>query len=384
MADESVNKEAHHHPQCSNDQRPSTTALLDNDKTTKGARDVDGSEDNLSDIAVVEASRLEDGGTVVEEEVGTGELLAGLQQDTEHEAVQHARTGENLVPLGIGALLHLLDLLADLFDFDIDAGGVRVDTSKTRDGLASLFLTPVEESETGALRQEQDTATKDESPGEAETVGNAPRCRVGNAVGAEVDHVGDPDTEGDEELIHGHDHAADQGRGRLRLVHGYRNRKSTDAQTVDEAADSKLCPARAGRDLDDNSHAGEECRGRDCQPTSDHIAQLAGDQASEETPDGEKTDDGALPGGGEEALAVRAELTETLEEVVHEEEAGDLATDVAEHEAADRSDEAEEAGGEGDALLLLDSGHRGPAGRVDDIALRVDGRLPRGGNGWVS
>ena len=64
-----------------------TTKVLHDVETEEGAEDVDGTEDDLGDEGVLNTNRLEDGGTVVEEVVGTGELLQTLHDHTKEGTV---------------------------------------------------------------------------------------------------------------------------------------------------------------------------------------------------------------------------------------------------------------------------------------------------------
>lgn len=75
-----VDEEAHHHPEGATHESISSSTLLDNVETAKGATNVDGTENDLGNVAVAKTGGTEDGGTVVEEEVGTRQLLTSLTQ----------------------------------------------------------------------------------------------------------------------------------------------------------------------------------------------------------------------------------------------------------------------------------------------------------------
>lgn len=212
MANECVDEETHRDPGSSDHQCIAATALLRNVKCAKGAENVHRSENDLSNVRILQTSRLEDGSSVVEKEVGTSQLLASLQDHAENGTVCHTRTSEDLVPLDIRSRHLLLKLDADLGDLVVDFARVRSEASELGNRAASLFLTTLAVGETGALWQKQDTSTKDESPEEGETVGNPPRGRVVVLVGAEVHHVCSPDTKSDEELVACHEDSTNDGR----------------------------------------------------------------------------------------------------------------------------------------------------------------------------
>lgn len=88
VANKRVHKEAQHHHGSADDERAPATALLHDVEATKGARDIDGSENDLRHVAVVETRGLEDGGAVVEEEVGARELLTRLQNKETWSAIK--------------------------------------------------------------------------------------------------------------------------------------------------------------------------------------------------------------------------------------------------------------------------------------------------------
>ena len=151
LTDEGVDQEAADGPESTDDESSAASALLDDPKTTESAEDVDGAENDLGDVRVVKTDTLEDGCAVVEEEVGTGKLLAGLEHNTDHDATEHGRGSEHLPPLGVLAGSLLVELEADLVDLVVDRLVVSVDTTKASDGSAGLLLATLTESETGRL-----------------------------------------------------------------------------------------------------------------------------------------------------------------------------------------------------------------------------------------
>lgn len=105
------------------------------------------------------------------------------------------------MPVGVGALLVLVDLGTDLVHLDVDTLRVGVDASEAGDGLAGAILVALAESEPRALGQHEDASAEDQGPGEAEAVWDAPGGARIDVLGVEVDHLGCPDAEGEEQLV---------------------------------------------------------------------------------------------------------------------------------------------------------------------------------------
>ena len=99
VTNKGVDHKAHELP-CSTDHQGQTTTAFGGDpKTQESAASVDGSEDDLSNVRVRETGGGKNSGAVIEEKVGTGQLLASLKDDTEDSSVKHARTSEDLPPV---------------------------------------------------------------------------------------------------------------------------------------------------------------------------------------------------------------------------------------------------------------------------------------------
>jgi hypothetical protein len=320
VASERVDHEAHEHPQGTSDQSIPAAALLDDVQTTESAGHVDGTEDDLGDVAVAEADTVEDGCAVVEKEVGARELLAGLEGHAEHSAVKHLWAGEDLVPSGIGTSLLLLELDADVVDLLLDLAIVGVQTGKAGNVPASLIHTAHAVSETGRLRQEEDANTEDQGPEEGDTVGNSPRGTGGHLLGTEVDHLRGPDAEGDEELVACDEQATDNGRGGLALVHRDQHGEGANANAVDATTGGELAPLGRGRDLNDGANAAEESGDGDGESAAKRVGNLSGDQATDHAASAKKGGDCALSYCREGVGAVWLKDTEAAGIVFHQEE----------------------------------------------------------------
>lgn len=114
-------QEAHHHPGSTGHENDTSTKAVNDPETDDCAEDVDGSEDNLGDVAVADSSGSKDSGAKVKEEVGSGQLLACLENNSESCTVEHARTGEDLGPAErFSVCILLVDLFLNLCNLLID------------------------------------------------------------------------------------------------------------------------------------------------------------------------------------------------------------------------------------------------------------------------
>ena len=131
MTDKGVDEERHHHPGSTNHEDGAATEALDDPQTSNGAHDVDGAENDLSGVAVLDTGGGEDGRTEVEEKVGTSELLTSLENNTESGAEQHARASEDLGEVELGGTLALLVQLGlDVGNLLVDNGAVGRQTNE--------------------------------------------------------------------------------------------------------------------------------------------------------------------------------------------------------------------------------------------------------------
>lgn len=328
MADKGVDEERHHHPRRTDHEDGTATEALDDPQAGNGAHDVDGAENDLGGVAVLDAGGGEHGGTEVEEEVGTSELLTSLKNNTEGGAEQHTRASEDLCEMELcGAFALLVQLSLDVGNLLVDNGAAVGETDELGDGLASLFDAALGVGIARGLGEEENTGSEEQGPSESQAVGNAPCGTVGvGLVSAPVDHLSSPDTKGNEELVRRNNDTADLGGCALGLVHGDDDGHGTNAETGDETAHGELNPVVRRGDFDRGTDAGEEGGSRDGKSTTDEISKLAGDEGTEERSDTEETDDGTLTGGAEFVHSAAGEGTESLSIVVHGEEAGNLTT----------------------------------------------------------
>lgn len=143
------------------------------------------------------------GGTrtyVVEEVVGTGKLLQRLKNHTQEDTVEHTGSSEELVPLLVLRLgVELLLDLVQLFDDAVVVLGDTVELGEVATGVVDAAMTVVE---TRRLGEEEHATTEDKGEEEGQTQSDTPLSGTTlEVLGAQVDEVGEEDTEGDEELV---------------------------------------------------------------------------------------------------------------------------------------------------------------------------------------
>ena len=124
---------------------------------------------------------------IIEEVVGTSQLLQRLQNHTQGNTVQHAGSSDELMPdliLGFG-----VELLLDLLDLLEDNAVVLRNTIELRHGVTSTVDTTVTELETGALREASHATTENESKEEGKTQGNPPLRSAIEVLSSQVNTV---------------------------------------------------------------------------------------------------------------------------------------------------------------------------------------------------
>jgi len=174
-------------------------------------------------------------------------------------------------------------------------------------------------------------------------------------VGTPVDHLSAPNTEGDHELVARDDDTSDDGRSRLRLVHGDSDGESANTDTSDETTDSMLIPSVLRCDFDDGTDTGPEGGSRDGHAATDGVAKVTGNQSTNQTSNREKTSDCSLSSSAEFVSTVSVGFAKAGAVVVHEEVSRNLTTSVSEEKAAKRCCQAHKASQEGDMAIGIGS-----------------------------
>lgn len=173
-AERGEDDEPDEHPDTAKDHGDTAAELLADVETTEGGEDVDGTEDHGGDVRVGDTDGREDLGTVVEEEVGTGELLQGLQGHADEDTTQHSRGSEDLVPLGLATGNLSLVLLADLSQLVLDLRVVDRDARDESQSHGGLGFSTAAVLPAGRLTHDQHTGTHDGGGDETDAHGDSP------------------------------------------------------------------------------------------------------------------------------------------------------------------------------------------------------------------
>lgn len=185
MTNRGKDHEADEHPKRAGDERLAASVVLHDVETDEGGAKIDGVENDLRDEGV-DVDGGEDGGSVVEEVVGTSELLGHLEQASKDNTVSHARCLEHANELGDGAALDLrlgtqlaLDLLQLSEDGIVVLGGA-IDAAEGSLGLFDFAHAVVE---SRGLGESEDANAEDDGPQPTEADDDSPRGRAMLLVG---------------------------------------------------------------------------------------------------------------------------------------------------------------------------------------------------------
>lgn len=153
----------------------------------------------VSDCAV----RADDDTHIVEEVVGTGELLQCLESHAQYNSIGHSRSLEHLnppVPSALGSLLRI-QLVLDLEHLVYDYPMVFGNAVQPRHGSLCLVYASVSIVVSGAFGEQKNAESQQQTPEEGDTQWNSPRACIVHALRAEIDAVCNEDTECYKQLV---------------------------------------------------------------------------------------------------------------------------------------------------------------------------------------
>lgn len=324
--------EPHEHPQTTNDHRDTAAKLLTNVQTTEGREDIDGAQDDGGDVGVRDADSIEDLSTVVKEEVGTGELLQGLQGHADEDTAKHSWSSEDLVPLLLATGLLGLEVLADVTESSLNFGVSLGDLRHKSKSLGGLDLSTAAELPSRGLAHNQHTDGHDGRGNEADTHGNAPGGGRLDSLGAVVDAVGDEDAERDEQLICRDERTTDLARRSLGLIHGRQDRERTNTKSVNETTNDNLVPLVLRSDADDVANNVDDVPEGDAVLSAEPVCNGGRHESTDQAANAEHTDHQTLTDVAELQDAIVHLVTEAVPEVVHLGVAGNGSTFPSENE----------------------------------------------------
>ena len=127
--------------------------MLHNVETKERHAEVDSAQDHSCHIGVAQTRGFEDGCAVIEEEVGSRQLLQGLECDAQEGSVSHSGPGEDLVPWLLTASYLFVVLLFDVSHLMVDFAVVPRHAVKFSHGRPSFFKATLPEGVTGRFRE---------------------------------------------------------------------------------------------------------------------------------------------------------------------------------------------------------------------------------------
>jgi hypothetical protein len=370
---------ADQHTNSTIDEKRSATETLNGPEGDRCRADVDDSGDDTDDErGLRNTGLLEEGGTVVEDEVDTSPLLHHLHGGTDKHTAQVAAarhsTAEAVGPTAPHVVQLVLVVGHQFVQFVLDVGGVHRLATESGESFGRavelVLLDPV----TRRLREQEETNAKNQSPQELDGNGNAVGASVEAVLGSIVDAGGEQDTDGDGELVTGHDGTTESLGRNLRHVEDDDGGDESNTNTGNQTSSHQKTDGGGGDlkdDTDGEHHTSSNDRGTTTDPVCENTAKECTEEGSGRQNGG---DQGLLPGLVKVVIAVIAEgrvvgrgpsaVTELVLEEVHGQYSGDVTRVETEENTTESREDAEEVtpGGHG----RLDSGDVVRHGERDD------------------
>lgn len=236
---------ADQHAESTPNEEWTTTELLDRVEGDGCGAHVDQSEDQRDQEGVGDGTgRCEERSRVVEDEVHASPLLHHLQRSTENGLAQvgvrlEDGSGEAVSPAADpsrsrndGTLVFLVG--NDLGKLSLDILALARLATEAGKGIASLLNTAALDEVTWRVWQKHETASKDDTPDKLNADWNAVFALVGAVADSVVDTGREEQTNGDAELVSGHQSSTDLLGTDLRHVQDDDGRLESDTDTSDE------------------------------------------------------------------------------------------------------------------------------------------------------
>lgn len=244
--DDTDNELRDDHAHGTDDENTATAEALDDPEGERGAQDVDeGGHEGDEEGVVDRAEGFEENGSEVEDEVDTSQLLHHLEDYAEDSAADVGGALEDGAveavgpALEVGGLrddLHLVLVVGDdLGELVLDVVGVNWLATNGCEGLGGELELALLDEETGRLGQEEETSREDDGPQELHGDGDTVRSGIIAVLGGVDNAVGEEDTDGDAELVTGHEGTADLLGRDLGHVQNDDGGDESDTETGDQA-----------------------------------------------------------------------------------------------------------------------------------------------------
>jgi hypothetical protein len=170
------------HTDGSEEQELSSSPLLDQVQTRESRGDVDTRSDQTDGEAVSDSALLEEGSSVVEDEVDTTQLLECLKTTTGSETLAEVSLeAVDVAGLSKGHLVFVVG--GDLSQLGLDRGMVDRKASQFGESASSLLVLALLNVESRGFGENDQTSEQNECPGELDGDRNAVTSSVLDALG---------------------------------------------------------------------------------------------------------------------------------------------------------------------------------------------------------
>ena len=276
----SDNELADSHANGSEEQETAATPLLDKPETGEGGNDVDAGCDQGDDESIADTGILEEGSTVVEDKVDTGQLLKSLETATSRETL--AKIALEAVEVSSLAEGELVLVVRSNFSKLLNKSGVLdVQLAELGQRLSSLLRATLLDVPARGLGDEDAADEHDDGPGKLDGDGNAVSTSVVAVLGSIVDDGSDQETDGDSKLVATNNCATDPLGGGLGLVERDGGGDHTNSVTSEETASNEDRNV-SGDGLEDNTKTEDNVGGNETHDTTEQISSRGGGQGTEE------------------------------------------------------------------------------------------------------
>jgi hypothetical protein len=280
------------------EQETPTTEALNAVHTRERHEAVDKVSSDLDKECVLDAGLLEEGGTEVEDEVDTRELLPALDPDTgpSTQAETVVRVAE-AVPVGsLTQTALFLKVSTDLVQLELNFGVRLGETSETSDRAGSVSVTSTLDQITRRLGQEEHADGENKGPDELDGNGDAVSRVIITVLGCVQDDSSQEETDGNGPLVGTDDGTTDPLGSALGLVHGDEHGDETDTKTGKDTTDDKKghlsCSSLHGN-TDTEDESGED----DTPLATEYVCNRSACEGTKESTCGQDGDNKRLLGG---------------------------------------------------------------------------------------
>jgi len=200
---------ANAHAEGADQEQPSAAEPFDTPHAWESREHVDDVDGDGDQEGVGNAGLLEEHGTIVDDEVDTGELLPGLDEDAGESTKEDFVVGgtEAVEVRRLAQLLLLLVGNTDLVELGLELRMVGREGYETREGTGCIFVALLHNEPSRRLGEKGHPDGENQSPNKLDSNRNLPRSAGGVVLGGIVDDRGDEKTDGDHPLVTGNDGA---------------------------------------------------------------------------------------------------------------------------------------------------------------------------------